>query len=105
MLLDVSQQGVVVSVLYGNNETSLNNSGAHDTTNATAQQIAQAILHANVSSQQAVEQSIAQSIASVSTGSDPAIIIQAAVLGNETEAVNQAFQLVSILQSVTKPAS
>lgn len=97
MLLDVTQHDVVASVLYGNN-TLLQDGFTHDTTNQTSQQIAQAILHANVSAQelnQALVLATAQSIGDISSGSDPAIIIQATVLANRTDTVTTALEMVS----------
>lgn len=100
MTLDVSEQDVVITILAGNNETLglLQDGIGQDTTNATAHDIAQAIVKANVSSTvlaQALEAAIAQSIADVEDGADPAIIIQAAVLVNQTQAVLPGFNMVT----------
>ena len=99
MTLDVSHQDVVLGVLAGNNETLglLQGSIAQDTSNTTAHSIQQAILAANLSSQVvagALGMAIAQSMEDVEDDADPAIIIQAAILVNQTQAVSHAFNMV-----------
>ncbi len=98
--LDVSQQDVVAAVLAGNNDTLalLQDGKADDTTKATAANIAGAIGSANLSSQvaaQALEIAIAQSVEDL-LQADPGIIIQAAILSNNSQAVTPAFNMVSI---------
>ena len=97
MYLDVTQQAVVTAALVGNNNTlsNLEQGPAQDTTNATAYNISRAISAANLSASvvtNAFEQAIAVSIPDVQSGSDPAILIQAAVLlGQSRPAVMQGF--------------
>ncbi|DBA72145.1 TPA: hypothetical protein ACH3X2_010867 [Trebouxia sp. C0005] len=93
--LDVSQQDVVAAVLAGNNETLalLQDGQADDTTNATAANIADAIGTANLASQvaaQALEVAIAQAVEDP-LQADPGIIIQAAILSNNSQAVMPGF--------------
>ena len=100
MTLDVSQQDIVAAVLLGSNVTStlLLGGTTYDTTNATAANIADAIGSANLSSQvaaQAFEIAIAQSIEDLPQA-DPGVIIQAAILSNNTQAVTPGFNMVSI---------
>ena len=99
MTLDVSQQDVVAAVLAGQNDTLalLQDGKADDTTNATAANIADAICSANLSSQvaaHALEIALAQSIKNLSYA-DPGIIIQAAILSNNSQAVTPGFTMVS----------
>ena len=99
MTLDVSHQDVVLGVLADNNGTLglLQGGIAQDTSHSTAQSIQQAILAANVSSQViagALGMAIAQSMEDVEDDADPAIIIQAAILVNQTQAVSHAFNMV-----------
>ena len=97
--LDVTQQDVVTAVLAGNNDTLalLQNGTADDTTNATAANIAGAIGSANLPSQvaaQALKSAIAQSVTDL-LQADPGIVIQAAILSNNSQAVMPAFVMVS----------
>ena len=100
MYLDVTQQAVVTAVLVGNNNTlsNLEQGPALDTTNATAYNISQAVSAANLSASivtSALEQAVAASVSNVQNGSDPAILIQAAVLlGQNEPAVTQGFAMV-----------
>lgn len=103
--LDVSQQDVVAAVLAGNNETLalLQDGQADDTTNATAANIADAIGTANLASQvaaQALEVAIAQAVEDP-LQADPGIIIQAAILSNNSQAVMPGFIMVSTSCSTT----
>ena len=97
MYLDVTQQAVVTAVLVGNSNTlsNLQQGVLQDTTNATAGNISQAISTARLSAlvvSSALEQAIAVSIPGVQTGSDPAVLIQAAVLVEQAQsAVTQGF--------------
>ena len=105
MTLDVSQQDVVAAVLAGNNDTLaiLQDGTADDPTNATAANIADAIGSANLSSQVAVHAlkiAIAQSIENLSYA-DPGIIIQAAILSNNSQAVTPGFTMVSTFCSTS----
>ncbi len=105
MTLDVSQQDVVAAVLAGNNDTLalLQDGKADDTTSATAANIADAIGSVNLSSHvaaQALEIAIAQSIEEV-LQADPGIIIQAAILSNESQAVTPGFIMVSTICSTS----
>ncbi|DBA83862.1 TPA: hypothetical protein ACH3X1_006374 [Trebouxia sp. C0004] len=93
--LDVSQQDVVAAVLAGNNDTLalLQDGEADDTTNATAASIADAIGSANLSSQaaaQALEIAVAHSVENL-LHTDPGIIVQAAILSNNSQAVTPGF--------------
>ncbi len=99
MTLDVSQQDVIAAVLLGSDVTStlLQDGTADDTTTATAANIANAIGSANLLSQvaaQAFEIAIAQSIEDLPQA-DPGIIIQAAILSNNSQAVAPGFAMVS----------
>ncbi len=96
--LDVSQQDVVAAVLAGNNDTLalLQEGIADDTTIATAANIAEAVGSANLSSQvaaQALEIVIAQSVENLYQA-DPGIVIQAAILSNNSQAVMPGFIMV-----------
>lgn len=93
--LDVSQQDVVAAVLAGNNDTLtfLQDGKADDTTNDTAANIADAIGSANLTSQvaaHALEIAIAQSVEELRQA-DSGIIIQAAILSNNSQAATPAF--------------
>lgn len=98
MTLDVTQQDVVSAVIYNESLPQLQDGVAQDTTNTTAHAIAQAILTANLSSDiitQALSMAIAQSIEGVSVSADPAIIIEAAILVNQTQSVTPGFVMVT----------
>ena len=98
MTLDVTHQDVVSAGIYNESLALLQTGGAQDTTNTTAHAIAQAILTANLSSQiitQALSMAIAESIEGVSVSGDPAIIIEAAILVNQTQSVTPGFVMVT----------